>query len=92
MFDDVYLVDDELQLIADAAIVAAEDKLGMKLPIGYHAFLQLSVTALSAIRCICSYRARLNKEPQNFEKHSPQLFLWIANQVCFRKNKSQQRF
>lgn len=39
MFEDVYLVDDELQIIDDAAIVAAEEQLGMTLPRGYHAYL-----------------------------------------------------
>ena len=38
MFEDVYLVDDELQIIDDAAIVAAEEQLGMTLPRGYHAY------------------------------------------------------
>lgn len=39
MFDDVYLVDDELQLVDDAEIWAVEKKLGITLPRGYHAFL-----------------------------------------------------
>ena len=32
MFEAVYLVDDKLQIIDDAAIVAAEKQLGMTLP------------------------------------------------------------
>lgn len=39
MFDNVYLVDDELQLADDSAIAATENDLGVTLPRGYHAFL-----------------------------------------------------
>ena len=90
MFEDVYLVDNELTLMDDAAITAAENELGITLPRGYRAILTTLGHGTYCDQVYVFLPDKIEQETAAFRDTLSEYFLWDRGTNVLPKSQIAQ--